>query len=316
MNSENKRLGPPDLDRPYRMYRATWPEHEPSIRAIRHQVFVLEQQVPPELEWDGSDAFCRHILVENHAHRPIATGRLDPRGKIGRMAVLEEARGSGAGSLVLRALLEWAGELSHASCYLHAQTHALPFYHRHGFEEEGLLFYEAGIPHLKMSRPTRSPIRQVLEGPDPIARAVRRLARMTRRWLRLESPDLLPIHETWTDILETALRLSKNGSPSPPTVRVLVSPDALARPEMSNWNDLARQLPTHVAIRCPAPGNQEPHGASVMGDQQHWMRIPVADGIRAFLRLEDPHQTLPEIHRFDDRWEQAIPPTGLHGWAG
>ncbi len=316
MNSDNKRLGTPDPGRPYRVYRATWPEHEPSIRAIRHQVFVLEQRVPPDLEWDGSDAFCRHILVENRTHRPIATGRLDPHGKIGRMAVLEEARGFGAGSRVLEALLEWAGELSHASCYLHAQIHALPFYHRHGFEEEGLLFYEAGIPHLKMSRPTRTPISQVVEGPDRIARAIRQLTRMTRRCLRIESPDHLPIRETWTDILETALRLSKNGSPLPYAVRILALPDVLGRPEMANWNDLARQLPTHVAIRCPSPDDREPRGACVMGDHHHLVRIPVTEEIRAYLRLEDPHQTLPEIHRFDDRWEQAAPPVDLHGWAG
>lgn len=316
MNSETRRPDTSDPGRPYRVYRAIWPEHEPAIRFIRHQVFVLEQRVPPELEWDGSDALCRHVLVENHAHRPLATGRLDPHGKIGRMAVLEEARRSGAGSLVLKALLEWALELSYESCTLHAQTHALPFYHRHGFEEEGFLFYEAGIPHLKMSRSTQTPINLVVEGPDRIARAIRRLLRMTRQCLRIESPDHLPIRGIWPDILDAALRFSKNGSPTPDAVRILALPGTLDKPEMANWKDLARRLPSHVAIRCPGPDDPAHPGAYVMGDYHHLVQIPVADEIRAYLRLEDPHRALPETRRFDERWEQSDPPVDLQGWAG
>jgi predicted GNAT family N-acyltransferase len=314
MNSETRPPGNPETGRPYRVFRARWPQEEEAIRSIRHQVFVLEQKVPPEMEWDSRDAICRHVLVEDGTHRLIATGRLDPHGKIGRMAVLQAARRSGVGSLVLTALIEWARELSFASCYLHAQIHALPFYHRHGFEEEGFLFYEAGIPHLKMSRPTATPISQVVEDSAGLDRAICRLAAMTRQRLRLELPDILPISQSWTALQKTVLRLSRNPIPLP--VRVLVLPEVLEKAEMAGWKNLTRRLPSHVAVRCPATEEPGHPWRLVIGDTRHLIRIPRDPEAKGYLRLEDPHQALPEANRFDERWEHSTPPVGLNGWTG
>jgi predicted GNAT family N-acyltransferase len=117
---------------------------------VRHEVFVLEQNVPLELEQDDMDEVSLHAVVYDSRGQPIGTGRLLPDGHIGRMAVLQIARGSGVGSAILRALVERARERGDLAVLLNAQRHAQGFYARHGFVAEGMPFMEAGIPHVSM----------------------------------------------------------------------------------------------------------------------------------------------------------------------
>lgn len=131
---------------------ARWPEDAERIRSVREVVFVVEQAVPPDLEWDGLDEHCMHVLVESREGAAIGTGRLTPDGRIGRMAILESWRGRGAGSRMLTRLVERAVEAGMHRVSLHAQTHALDFYVRHGFTVQGPEFEEAGIPHQEMTR--------------------------------------------------------------------------------------------------------------------------------------------------------------------
>lgn len=134
----------------FRVRRARWPEDATGIRQVRDVVFVQEQAVPAALEWDGSDDECTHALAETDDGRAIGTGRLAPDGKIGRMAVLIEYRGCGVGAAILDHLLDCARDAGMTRCYLHAQTHALAFYARHGFVAHGAEFQEADIPHREM----------------------------------------------------------------------------------------------------------------------------------------------------------------------
>jgi predicted GNAT family N-acyltransferase len=112
-------------------------------------VFVEEQRVPADLEMDDNDATSLHALAYA-AGRAIGTGRLLPDGHIGRMAVLKEWRGQGAGRTMLRRLIDAARERGHAEVALSAQVHALEFYRVEGFEPEGAVYEEAGIPHQAM----------------------------------------------------------------------------------------------------------------------------------------------------------------------
>jgi predicted GNAT family N-acyltransferase len=134
----------------YRIRRADWERDHAWLRAVREEVFVREQGVPPDLEWDGLDAGCRHVLAESDAGQAIGTGRLLPDGHLGRMAVLRGWRSRGVGAAMLEFLLAEARRLGMAEVVLNAQTHALPFYARHGFVAEGAPFPEAGIPHQTM----------------------------------------------------------------------------------------------------------------------------------------------------------------------
>lgn len=135
---------------------ADWQRDRPALQRIREAVFVDEQGVSAELEWDGKDAQCLHALAAIGAVEPVATGRLQPDGKIGRMAVLREWRGRGLGQAILDELVRAAADSGLTTVYLHAQTHAMPFYERAGFVAEGPEFDEAGIPHRLMRRSIRS----------------------------------------------------------------------------------------------------------------------------------------------------------------
>jgi YbgC/YbaW family acyl-CoA thioester hydrolase len=123
---------------------------------IRRAVFVEEQKIPAELEWDAGDAECTHAVARNRLGLALATGRLlQPApgvAKIGRMAVLASQRGSGIGRLVLDALVDAAEERGDHEVLLHAQASAAPFYRRAGFDVRGEPFDEAGIRHIEMVR--------------------------------------------------------------------------------------------------------------------------------------------------------------------
>ena len=128
-----------------------WKEALPLARPVRERVFIEEQRVPRELEWDEWDEASDHAIACDAAGKAIGTARLLPDGRIGRMAVLKERRGKGVGAALLRAMLDRARERSMTRAVLHAQVQAAGFYRRFGFRERGEEFLEAGIPHVEMT---------------------------------------------------------------------------------------------------------------------------------------------------------------------
>ena len=130
---------------------ADWHFDRGILRTLRAEVFIREQSVPAEMEWDEFDAQSRHVVAIADGV-PIGTGRLLPDGHIGRMAVLREWRHQGAGSALLTGLMDIARELGVQRVKLSAQVQALPFYLGHGFQVEGEEFEDAGIPHRRMWR--------------------------------------------------------------------------------------------------------------------------------------------------------------------
>lgn len=119
---------------------------------VRHAVFVLEQNVPVDIELDAHDATSIHAVAYDSAGLPVGTGRLLPDAHIGRMAVLRENRGQGVGARVLKALVQEARQQNYPAVILSAQTHALGFYEGHGFTPEGVTYLDAGIEHILMRR--------------------------------------------------------------------------------------------------------------------------------------------------------------------
>jgi predicted GNAT family N-acyltransferase len=128
---------------------------EGEIRSIRDAVFGLEQKVHRTLDWDGKDSRCTHVLAIAPDGNPIGTGRMQPDGRIGRLAVLKPWRGRGVGRGMLEALVEEARALGLSEVHLHAQVHAMDFYRRCGFRKAGLEFMEAGIRHIHMTKTLR-----------------------------------------------------------------------------------------------------------------------------------------------------------------
>jgi predicted GNAT family N-acyltransferase len=134
----------------YTIRQVRWHEHMDVLRAIRYAVFVQEQRVPIEEEWDGRDAAAIHVLATVPDHRPVGTARLLASGQIGRMAVLRDYRRQGIGGALLGELLRIAAANNMHALFLNAQIDAVDFYRRHGFIEQGETFVEAGITHRRM----------------------------------------------------------------------------------------------------------------------------------------------------------------------
>src|SRR5712672_3579371 len=128
-----------------------WDEALPLARPVREEVFVAEQKVPLELEWDEWDERSEHAVARDLKGRAIGTARLLPDGRIGRMAVLGEWRRRGVGAALMEAMLDLARRRGMPLALLHAQTRAAGFYRRFGFSERGGEFLEAGIPHVEMT---------------------------------------------------------------------------------------------------------------------------------------------------------------------
>jgi len=130
--------------------KADWADHQKTLQKIREVVFIEEQEVPRDIEWDGQDADSTHFLALNEFGQHIGCARLLRAGQIGRMAVLKDHRGTGVGAKLLEAAVEEGKAQGFERLYLHAQSYAQEFYRRGGFLPYGDEFEEAGIPHFGM----------------------------------------------------------------------------------------------------------------------------------------------------------------------
>ncbi|MEP6874947.1 MAG: YbgC/FadM family acyl-CoA thioesterase [Burkholderiales bacterium] len=133
-----------------------WDTLGAAARAIRTEVFIGEQKIPIEMEWDDADHSAVHAVAFNRLGLALATGRLLRQAsgiaRIGRMAAVASVRGSGVGRAVLHALMQAARARGDAEVVLSAQTSASAFYARAGFTPRGPVFDEAGIAHVEMTR--------------------------------------------------------------------------------------------------------------------------------------------------------------------
>lgn len=140
------------MNRHFTILPANWYEHKNQLSLIRRRVFIEEQKVPEELEWDEFDDSSYHVLALDDNNQPIACGRLMTNGQIGRMAVDKQWRNHGIGTAILENILQHAKSMNMANVFLHAQTSAISFYEKNGFKVSSSEFLEAGIPHKTMKR--------------------------------------------------------------------------------------------------------------------------------------------------------------------
>jgi predicted GNAT family N-acyltransferase len=129
-------------------------EEMEAVLRVRRRVFVEEQAVPEEEEWDAFDATATHFALR-WGNQVVGAARLVDRGdgwfKIGRVAVLPEARGRGGGAMLMAAALALARRMGARWVLIDAQVAAIPFYERLGYLAEGDVFMDAGIPHRRMT---------------------------------------------------------------------------------------------------------------------------------------------------------------------
>lgn len=127
----------------------SWAELAQDAKAIREAVFIQEQHIAPEDEWDELDALSDHFVVYLN-DQAVATARLLENGSIGRVAVLESARGLKIGQRLMQFVIDDARKQGRQSVKLSSQVHAIGFYQALGFETQGDAYLDCGIPHIEM----------------------------------------------------------------------------------------------------------------------------------------------------------------------
>lgn len=243
---------------------ANWDIDQADLKHVRTEVFILEQAVPEAEEWDELDPRSQHVLARDNENRPVATGRLTPDHKIGRMAVLKEWRGKGVGDAIMRHLIERARALRYPSLEMHAQTHAIPFYAKFGFAPYGDEFMECDIPHRMMrleldaaepykpvGRVEETPERRTIavEDRDQAQAGVIELLALARREVCIYTRDLdaaLYDNETVLDALKH-VAISGRGA----AVRIIVQQPGIPLREGHRLVHLARRLTSVFQFRTP-----------------------------------------------------------------
>lgn len=133
--------------------RVATEEERQQAFSLRHTVFVDEQKIGKEIEFDGLDGDCEHFLASVDG-RPVGTLRTRPIGhgkaKIERVAVLQDMRGRHVGVALMEAAVAHLREHCLTEAKLHAQTNVEKFYAKLGFASYGGVFEEDGIPHIAM----------------------------------------------------------------------------------------------------------------------------------------------------------------------
>ena len=288
------------------------------LRAVREPVFVVEQQVPIEEEWDELDPKCRHVIARDALDRPIGTGRLTPERKIGRMAVIADWRGKGVGGAILEALMDEARALGWPEVTLNAQTHAMPFYASYGFEAFGEEFMEAGIPHRKMRKllgagdPGRRPrpaptgdaaLRELASEADVRATNLDVVAR-ARREIRVFTRDLEATLYAHPELVD-AMRAFATGGRGPIVRILVVEPDRL-HGDGHALLPLAQRLSSVFALRTPVdPEDRQAAEAYLVADEAAYVYRPLATRFEGTACLDGPARARQLAQAFDRRWERA-----------
>lgn len=132
--------------------QGSWDQLQQDAKLIRKLVFISEQNIPEQDEWDDQDAISQHFVVYDR-NQPIATARLLVNNSVGRVAVLKAYRGQGIGRLIMLEIIAYAQAQKRPSLQLSSQVHAISFYEKLGFSIQGDEYDECGIPHIEMVMP-------------------------------------------------------------------------------------------------------------------------------------------------------------------
>lgn len=304
----------------FRVEPANWERDGDALRAVREQVFVLEQRVPVEEEIDALDPPSRHVVALDAEGRAIGTARLTPKHTIGRMAVLREWRGKGVGAALLRTLVEQARALGWPEVELHAQTHAIAFYERAGFVAEGEEFLDCDIPHramrLALAAPSAPPPRPLPELPatrlfiaenraEALAATLAVLADAQHE-IALQTRDLDAGLLDAAEVVEAFKRIALSGRRA--RIRLLVQEPRKAIADGHALLRLAQQLPSAIALRVPVEERDlaEP-AAFLVNDRGGYFQRPLASRMEGEGGAFAPGRHKQLVAAFDEIWERSLP---------
>jgi predicted GNAT family N-acyltransferase len=304
----------------FRVEPADWITDLAALRAVREPVFIVEQKVPLEDEWDALDPRSRHVLARTTDGTPIGTARLTPDRMIGRMAVVADWRGRGVGAALLEAILDQARALGYPAVELHAQTHAIPFYEKFGFVAYGDEFDECAIMHrmmrLDLTAPaTREP--HVL-APKPEARAlvatdrheavavIAELLADARHELAIYSRDLDPVLLDQPAIIDAIKRVALSGRRA--RVRILVQEPKKPVADGHRLVALAQRLPSLIELRTPSDEHDRHYASAfLINDRRGYLFRTLASRHEGEGSTYAPGRHAQLREYFDQVWERSVP---------
>jgi predicted GNAT family N-acyltransferase len=301
---------------------ADWHTDKDDLRAVREAVFIEEQGVSREEEWDDLDEVSQHVIARDLEGKPIGTGRLTPKHKIGRMAVLKPWRGSGVGALLLQALIQRARELHYPELELHAQVSAIGFYERFGFKAEGDEFIEADIRHRIMRAtvaPLEAPVRSG-EAEDTLEPELHEFddlascrnwylerAREARHRLWIYTRDLDPALLDRADIAGVIRRIALSGRGA--EIQILVHDTRLALQEGHRLIELLQRVSSTVQARRPSEDDLGYAPAFLLNDRGGFVFRPLGSRYEGFTDRHDRPRHRELLNVFERAWGRAEPVT-------
>ena len=286
---------------PFHIQSSDYEQGLPDLRSVRETVFVQEQGVPLDMEWDELDPECHHVIARSADGQPVGTGRLTPMRTIGRMAVLPEWRGRGVGDALLAALLEQARGLGWREVSLHAQATAIGFYARAGFLPVGERFEEAGIEHQGMRLLVDA--LNVVDSRAAAVAATLGVVAGARRRLDIYTRELDPGLLDQADVVDAIRRLATRGDGA---IRILLQDPATPQRSLAPLIALGQRLPSAIAFRAVEEQVDRPYpSAFVINDGGGHFFRPLGNRWEGETRLDGPGRARHLRGVFEPFWERA-----------
>lgn len=289
----------------------TWDEQSETLSSLRRRVFIEEQLVPENEEWDSLDALASHFIlyVENE---PAGCARLLETGQIGRFAITKPFRLQGLGKQLLKAVASSAMRSVKLDVFLHAQLDAIPFYEKYGFQVTGAPFVDAGIEHKEMHLNLRSASNplwvELLEdsvlrfaGSDTISCLLPHVVSLARRELRLFSSTLtrdLYGSDRFISEVSRLARLQRAAK-----VRILIQDGSPLRGSRHPLLDLAQRLPSKVQIRITSADIDDTYETFLTSDERAIAYFNHELHIEGFVNFSASLEAKQKNDLFDNMWD-------------
>lgn len=307
-----------------------WPAAKDEASAIRHKVFIEEQGVSTEEEWDEYDHQAWHLLAYATAsadeqaleiidaakqlpsRSALGCARLIPCNnsnqsslekaiKVTRMAVVKEARGLGVGSQLLMRAERIAREQDYSLLYLDAQVSAVEFYKAHGFNSEGEIFMDAGIEHLRMTKSLKSDVIR-FNSLDQAMALISKHCKQANKQVDIFSQNLNKLIYANEELVSQLSSLARSGRDS--RVRILVQDTRALAKSRHPLVTLCQRLPSHMEIKRYLEGAKQEDIAYICCDRSHLVYFADEENIEGFARLDARPESQKILEEFDYLWQK------------